>query len=108
MKRSIFITGCSTGIGYTAAHQLQQHGFNVIASCRKEEDVIRLQKEGLTCLQLDYNDPQSVSDAVHKIKALTDGKLYALFNNGAYGQAGALEDLPRDALKEQFEANFFG
>ncbi|OCH12548.1 short-chain dehydrogenase [Aliivibrio fischeri] len=108
MKRSIFITGCSTGIGYTAARQLQQHGFNVIASCRKEEDVIRLQKEGLTCLQLDYNDPKSVSDAVKKIKTLTDGKLYALFNNGAYGQAGALEDLPRDALKEQFEANFFG
>lgn len=108
MTRSIFITGCSTGIGYTAAHRLQQQGFHVIASCRKEEDVIRLQKEGLTCLHLDYRDPQSISDAVQEIKALTDGKLYALFNNGAYGQVGALEDLPREALKEQFETNFFG
>lgn len=108
MTRTIFITGCSTGIGYTAAHQLQQHGFNVIASCRKQEDVARLQSEELTCLYLDYSDSQSITNAVADIIRLTDGKLYGLFNNGAYGQAGALEDLPRDALKEQFEANFFG
>ncbi|MGR6861032.1 SDR family oxidoreductase [Aliivibrio salmonicida] len=108
MTRSIFITGCSTGIGYTAAHQLQQHGFRVIASCRKKEDIERLQQEGLTCLYLDYSNPQSITDAVKEIIRLTDGNLYALFNNGAYGQAGALEDLPREALKEQFESNFFG
>lgn len=108
MTRTIFITGCSTGIGYTAAHQLQKHGFNVIASCRKKEDIDRLQSEGLTCLYLDYSDPQSITDAVTEVIRLTGGKLYALFNNGAYGQAGALEDLPRDALKEQFESNFFG
>lgn len=108
MTRSIFITGCSTGIGYTAAHQLQQHGFNVIASCRKQEDITRLQSEGLTCLYLDYSDSQSITNAVAEIIKLTDGKLYGLFNNGAYGQAGALEDLPREALKEQFESNFFG
>lgn len=108
MTRSIFITGCSTGIGYTAAHQLQQHGFRVIASCRKKEDIERLQQEGLTCLYLDYSNPQSITDAVKEVIRLTDGNLYALFNNGAYGQAGALEDLPREALKEQFESNFFG
>ena len=108
MTRSIFITGCSTGIGYTAAHQLQQHGFRVIASCRKKEDIERLQQEGLTCLYLDYSNPKSITDAVKKVIRLTDGNLYALFNNGAYGQAGALEDLPREALKEQFESNFFG
>ena len=108
MQRAIFITGCSTGIGYTTAHQLSKHGFHVIASCRKKEDVLRLQNEGLTCLHLDYSDSESISLAVSELLALTDGKLYALFNNGAYGQAGALEDLPREALKEQFEANFFG
>lgn len=108
MTRTVFITGCSTGIGYTAAHQLQQRGFNVIASCRKQDDIIRLQNEGLTCLYLDYSDSQSITNAVAEIIRLTDGKLYGLFNNGAYGQAGALEDLPREALKEQFEANFFG
>lgn len=108
MQRSIFITGCSTGIGYTAAHQLQQHGFQVIASCRQIKDVERLQKEGVTCLHLDYADPKSISAAVQQLLLLTDGKLYGLFNNGAYGQAGALEDLPREALKEQFESNFFG
>ncbi len=108
MTRSIFITGCSTGIGYTAAHQLQQHGFHVIASCRQKKDVKRLQNEGITCLYLDYSDPQSITDAVAEITQLTNGQLYALFNNGAYGQPGALEDLPRNALKEQFESNFFG
>lgn len=74
----------------------------------KKEDVARLQSEGLTCLYLDYSDSQSITNAVADIIRLTDGKLYGLFNNGAYGQAGALEDLPREALKEQFEANFFG
>uniref|UniRef100_A0A5Q4ZRP5 3-oxoacyl-[acyl-carrier-protein] reductase FabG n=1 Tax=Aliivibrio wodanis TaxID=80852 RepID=A0A5Q4ZRP5_9GAMM len=108
MQRYIFITGCSTGIGYTAAHQLQKQGFHVIASCRQHKDVQRLQEEGLTCLHLNYSDPQSITDAVKEVIRLTDGKLYALFNNGAYGQAGALEDLPREALKEQFESNFFG
>ncbi len=108
MQRSIFITGCSTGIGYTAAHQLQQHGFQVIASCRQIKDVERLEKEGLTCLHLDYSKPETITQAIQELLVLTDGKLYALFNNGAYGQAGALEDLPRDALKEQFESNFFG
>lgn len=108
MQKSILITGCSTGIGYTCAHALHKRGYQVIASCRKQADVDRLRSEGLTCLQLDLNDSNSIKLAVKQTLELTDGKLDALFNNGAYGQPGALEDLPTDGLREQFESNFFG
>ncbi|TMX31872.1 SDR family oxidoreductase [Vibrio sp. Hep-1b-8] len=108
MQKSILITGCSTGIGYTCVHALHKRGYQVIASCRKQADVDRLRSEGLTCLQLDLNDSNSIKLAVKRTLELTDGKLDALFNNGAYGQPGALEDLPTDGLREQFESNFFG
>ena len=108
MAKSILITGWSTGIGYTCAHALQKAGYQVIASCRNADDVKQLQSEGLTCIQLDLNSSDSIESAVKKALELTGGTLDALFNNGAYGQAGALEDLPTQALREQFETNFFG
>ncbi|MFA0568669.1 SDR family oxidoreductase [Vibrio gallaecicus] len=108
MKKSILISGCSSGIGYTTAHYLNSHGFHVIASCRKSEDVQRLQEEGLTCIQLDLTSEQSIEEGAKQAISLSDNGLYALFNNGAYGQAGALEDLPTQGLREQFETNFFG
>lgn len=108
MTQSILITGCSTGIGYVSAHALHQRGYQVIASCRTPEDVDKLRTEGLTCIQLDLSDPQSISNGVKQALKLTDGRLDALFNNGAYGQPGAIEDLPTQALREQFEVNFFG
>ncbi|EFP97161.1 SDR family oxidoreductase [Vibrio caribbeanicus] len=108
MPHSILITGCSTGIGYAAAHALKEKGYNVIASCRQEKDVSRLQSEGLTSILLDLSNPDSITEGVRQALEISDGKLYAVFNNGAYGQPGALEDLPTEALKEQFETNFFG
>jgi short-subunit dehydrogenase len=102
------ITGCSSGIGYTCAHVLRKKGYQVIASCRQPEDVQRLKDEGLTCIQLDLSDSDSISHAVQEAMTLCNNKLYALFNNGAYGQVGALEDLPVAALRAQFESNFFG
>ncbi|EEX35312.1 oxidoreductase short-chain dehydrogenase/reductase family [Vibrio coralliilyticus ATCC BAA-450] len=108
MSKSILITGCSTGIGYVCAHALNQKGYQVIASCRHTDDVERLRNEGLTCIQLDLADSDSISSGVKQTLKLTNGKLDALFNNGAYGQPGALEDLPTQALREQFETNFFG
>ncbi|PFG46061.1 short-subunit dehydrogenase [Vibrio sp. ES.051] len=108
MKKSILITGCSTGIGYVCAHALNKKGFHVIASCRHKHDVERLQTEGLNCIQLDLNDPHSISIGAEQALKIANGKLYALFNNGAYGQPGALEDLPTEALKAQFQTNFFG
>lgn len=105
---TILITGCSSGIGYCTAHFLQQRGFRVIASARKAEDVARLTNEGFETVQLDLANSDSIQQAVEKVLQLTDGKLDALFNNGAYGQPGAVEDLSRDVLREQFENNFFG
>lgn len=106
--RAILITGCSSGIGYTAAHALHQEGFQVIASARKREDVERLQAEGLTAIQLDLRDEASIQRAVAETLALTGGQLYALFNNAAYGQPGALEDLPAAALRAQLDTNLIG
>jgi NAD(P)-dependent dehydrogenase (short-subunit alcohol dehydrogenase family) len=106
--KTVFITGCSSGIGYTTAVELQKRGHRVICSARKPEDVQRLQAEGFECLLLDLADSDSIQHAVKNLLILTDGKLDALFNNGAFGQPGAVEDLSRAALKNQFETNLFG
>jgi NAD(P)-dependent dehydrogenase (short-subunit alcohol dehydrogenase family) len=108
VKRSILITGCSSGIGYRAAQILHQRGYRVFASARKPEDVTRLRSEGLEALQLDLADSDSIQAAVETLLDQTDGRLYALFNNGAFGQPGAVEDLSREVLREQFETNLFG
>lgn len=106
--KTIFITGCSSGIGYSTALYLKLRGHRVICSARKTEDVERLRSEGYECLQLDLADSRSIRAAVAELLALTGGKLDALFNNGAFGQPGAVEDLSRDVLRNQFETNFFG
>jgi len=106
--RYVLITGCSSGIGLAAAHGLRQHGFSVIASARKEEDVSRLRREGLTAIRLDLCDPASIEAGVTEALSLAGGRLYGLFNNSGYGQPGALEDLPTEAFREQLETNLFG
>jgi len=107
-SKSILITGASSGIGYYCAHALHKAGYLVIASCRKAADVERLRNEGLTCVQIDLNDSLSIKQGVKETLAITGGRLYGLFNNGAYGQPGAVEDLSRDVLRQQLESNFFG
>jgi len=106
--RSILITGCSSGIGYRAAQTLHERGYRVFASARKPVDVERLRSEGLQALQLDLSDSDSIQAAVETLLEETEGRLYALFNNGAFGQPGAVEDLSREVLREQFETNLFG
>jgi len=106
--KSILITGCSTGIGLYTAQELQRHGYQVYATARKPEDVEHLKQLGLNAYQLDLNDSLSIKNAVIRVLDKTDGKLYALFNNAAFGIAGAVEDLTRYALREQFETNVFG
>lgn len=106
--KTILITGCSTGIGYRTAELLKQRGYRVIASARKAEDVTRLTAEGFETVQLDLADSASIQKAVRKVTEMAEGKLDGLFNNGAFGQPGAVEDLTRDVLREQFETNFFG
>jgi len=106
--KTVFITGCSSGIGYSTAVALKARGHRVICSARKAGDVVRLAAEGFECLQLDLADSTSIVVAVQQLEAMTDGKVDALFNNGAYGQPGAVEDLSREVLRTQFETNFFG
>ena len=106
--KSILITGCSTGIGYYCAKALQKEGYKVFATAREKADVTRLRSEGLESYQLDLDDSKSIQKALDEVLEQTGGKLYALFNNGAFGQPGAVEDLSRDVLKAQFETNVFG
>jgi NAD(P)-dependent dehydrogenase (short-subunit alcohol dehydrogenase family) len=105
---AILITGCSSGIGNAAAQALQARGWQVVASCRKEADCARLRDEGLTCVRLDYEHPETIESGFHAALEHTGGRLDALFNNGAYAIPGAVEDLPTDALRAIFEANLFG
>ncbi|TMM53005.1 SDR family NAD(P)-dependent oxidoreductase [Sulfitobacter sabulilitoris] len=107
-QKTILITGCSTGIGLDAARTLRDRGWRVFAACRKTEDCDRLRAEGFDSPLIDYNDNDSIDKALAEVLSATGGGLDALFNNGAYAIPGAVEDLPTDALREIFEANFFG
>jgi NAD(P)-dependent dehydrogenase (short-subunit alcohol dehydrogenase family) len=107
-ERNVLITGCSSGIGHCVAHGLAARGYRVIASARKLDDLERLRQEGLTCIQLDLDSPQSIAAAVDQLAELTGKRLYGLFNNAGFGQPGAVEDLDRSTLRAQFETNVFG
>ena len=106
--KTILITGCSSGIGYTTAVELKKRGHQVIASARNPLDVDRLKQQGFSAVQLDLADSASIRQAVSQALELTGGKMDALFNNGAFGQPGAVEDLSRELLRFQFETNLFG
>ncbi len=108
-SKSILITGCSSGIGFCAATHLMQRGYNVIASVRQKKDKQKLLDAGLKhVVLLDLQSSESIDKAIEETLQLTEGRLYALFNNGAYGQPGAVEDLSRETLRKQFETNVFG
>lgn len=107
-QRSILITGSSSGIGYCAAHGMRDAGWRVFASCRKQEDCDRLIEEGFDSPLIDYTDAGTIHSGLASVLDETGGTLDALFNNGAHGTPGAVEDLPTDALRAIFEANFFG
>lgn len=106
--RTILMTGCSSGIGYAAAHGLRDRGWRVFAACRQQADCDRLIAEGFESPLIDYTDTASIHAALSQVLAATGGTLDALYNNGAHATPGAVEDLPTDALREIFESNFFG
>lgn len=106
--RSILITGCSSGIGHAAAHRLARRGWRVVASARDPADVARLRREGLDAVPLDLDHDDSIEQGLAATLAHTGGRLDALFNNGAYGQPGAVEDLSRAVLRAQLETNLLG
>lgn len=106
--KSIIVTGASSGIGAYSARALASEGWRVFATVRKPEDQAALEADGIESLVMDYTDTGSIAALVDTVFARTGGTLDALFNNGAYGQPGAVEDLTTDVLRAQFEANFFG
>ncbi|HGG59572.1 MAG TPA: SDR family NAD(P)-dependent oxidoreductase [Gammaproteobacteria bacterium] len=108
MPRSVFITGCSSGIGRCAAIELKKRGYRVLAGARKPADLEALEREGFETIAIDLNDSASVQAAARKVLRLTDNRLYGLFNNAGFGIPGAVEDLTREALRAQFETNLFG
>ncbi|MEP7452093.1 SDR family oxidoreductase [Phyllobacterium sp. SB3] len=107
-SRTILITGCSSGMGAYCARALKADGWTVFATARKQADIDALKSEGFAAYYLDYRESQSIQDTVAGILTQTGGTLDALYNNGAYAVPGAVEDLPTAALREQFEAAFFG
>jgi NAD(P)-dependent dehydrogenase (short-subunit alcohol dehydrogenase family) len=106
--RTLLITGCSSGIGKHCALALHQQGYRVFACARKPDDVAALLDLGLQAFQMDLDDSDSIKSALEQILAQTQGQLFALFNNAGFGQPGAVEDLSRDTLRQQFETNVFG
>lgn len=107
-QKSVLVTGCSSGIGLDAARGLHARGWRVFATCRQDADCERLRGEGLESFVLDYADEASLTSALDEVLSRTGGTLDALYNNGAFACPGAVEDLPRGALREIFEVNLFG
>ena len=109
--KSILITGCSTGIGFGVAKNLSALGYKVFATCRNHNDVKKLNGlriENLKSVQLDVTDTKSIDSALEHILKKTGGKIDVLFNNAGFGQPGAVEDLSKNAIIEQFDTNVFG
>ncbi len=106
--RTIIVTGASSGIGAYCARALKNAGWRVFATARKPDDLARLEADGIEAFYMDYRDAASIGALVEAVLERTGGRLDALYNNGAYAQAGAVEDLPMEALRDQFEVNFFG
>jgi len=106
--KTVFITGCSSGIGRCIAERLRETEFRVIASCRNSEDTAELNANGIETIDLDLANSDSIIKGVNHLAELTDNRIYGLINNGAYGQPGAVIDLTRETLKQQFETNVFG
>lgn len=107
MAQTILITGCSSGIGYACAQLLKQQGWRVFATARNPADVARLQFEGFEALCLDVTDSAQITSVFHTI-CQQSGQLDAVFCNAGFGQPGAVEDIPRAALRDSFETNVFG
>ncbi|MBX9458288.1 MAG: SDR family oxidoreductase [Rhizobium sp.] len=107
-RPSIIVTGASSGIGAHAARALKAEGWRVFATVRRDQDRAPLESDGIETFLMDYTDTPSIHALIEAVLERTDGRLDALYNNGAYGQPGAVEDLPTDVLRLQFETNFFG
>lgn len=106
--KNILITGCSSGIGKNVAITLHNKGWRVFATCRSKTDCTFFKKLGIESFSLDLLKEESINCAVNLVKEKTKSQLDVLFNNGAYAIPGAIQDIPRSAMREIFEVNVFG
>ena len=105
--RAVLITGCSSGIGRATAEHLAEGGWKVYASARRPDSISDLADRGCRVLALDVTDEDSMRSAVATVEE-AEGAIGALVNNAGYSQSGALETLPLERLRAQFETNVFG
>lgn len=106
MQKSVLITGCSSGIGLDSALELKRQGFQILAGCRKPDDVARMNSMGFTGVLIDLDSPESVDRAADDVIALSDNRLYGIFNNAGYGVYGPLSTISREQMEQQFSSNF--
>jgi NAD(P)-dependent dehydrogenase (short-subunit alcohol dehydrogenase family) len=106
-SKAVLITGCSSGIGHATAEHLAGEGWKVYATARRPETIAELAEKGCETLALDVTDEESMRSAVSIVEA-ADGAVGALVNNAGYSQSGAVETIPMDRLRAQFETNVFG
>src|SRR2546421_2208078 len=105
--RAVLITGCSTGIGRATAERLAKRGHTVYATARRPESIADLEQRGCRTLALDVTDEESMRAAVAAVEQ-AEGAVGALVNNAGYSQSGAIEDVPMEQVRTQFETNVFG
>jgi NAD(P)-dependent dehydrogenase (short-subunit alcohol dehydrogenase family) len=106
-SKAVLITGCSTGIGHACALRLSRSGWTVYATARRPESIEDLEDAGCHTLALDVTDASSMRAAVDTVEQ-TEGAVGVLINNAGYSQSGAIETVPLEAVRRQFETNVFG
>jgi NAD(P)-dependent dehydrogenase (short-subunit alcohol dehydrogenase family) len=106
-SKAVLITGCSSGIGRATALELAQNGWKVYATARRPETLTELAAAGCQTLALDVTDEESMRAAVNAVRD-ADGAVGVLVNNAGYSQSGAVETVPMENARRQFETNVFG
>jgi NAD(P)-dependent dehydrogenase (short-subunit alcohol dehydrogenase family) len=107
ISKAVLITGCSTGIGRATAELLAAKGWTVYATARNPDSVRDLGTKGCKTMALDVCDDASIRAAVSAIEQ-AEGAVGVLINNAGYGQEGAVEEVPMEQVRRQFETNVFG
>jgi NAD(P)-dependent dehydrogenase (short-subunit alcohol dehydrogenase family) len=106
-SRAVLITGCSSGIGRATAEHLADKGWTVYATARRPDSIADLEARGCKLLALDVTDEGSMAAAVKAVED-AEGAVGVLVNNAGYSQSGAVEEVPLDQVRRQFETNVFG
>jgi NAD(P)-dependent dehydrogenase (short-subunit alcohol dehydrogenase family) len=107
VSKAVLITGCSSGIGWTTAEYLSDVGWRVYATARNVEKIAPLEESGCRLLALDVTEEASMASAVEEVER-KEGAVGALVNNAGYSQSGAVETVPMEKVRAQFETNVFG